>query len=290
MANILVIVVIALCSFQTLFCKMFTDRYEGKRELASVVFCALDGGFICLFTWAWHGFRFQADTVTIALGILNAVIIWGYNTFLIKAGEKGSYAFLNVMMLFGGIVIPILYNTLVLGNALAIYQIGAIVLMLIACLLMNLQEISLKGTALIYYCFCGLLFLFNGIYGTILKIQADYSQAQFGEMIMITFGLMGCMALGQIWWKERKNMVFVFKTSGISWILLLICLLCAALAINATVLIIPLINVSVYYTIVNGGVLILSALYSVFLFHEKPTLVSMVGIALAITSITILSV
>lgn len=290
MSTILIVAVILLYSFQTLFCKMFTDRYPGKPELASSVFCVLESVFIFLFTWAWRGFRFQADGVTVMLGIGNAVVLWGYNTFLIKASARGSYAFLNVMMLFGGILVPILYNTFVLGDSLEVYQIAAIGLMLLACLLMNLKEIRLKGTALIYYVFCGLLFLFNGLYGVMLKLQADHNDAQSGEMIMLTFGIMGMIALGQLVLQERKNTMSAFKMDRKSMLPLVICLLCAGLAINALVLVLPLVNASIFYTVENGGVLLLSALYSVFLFREKPTVSSVFGMIMAILSITILSI
>ena len=110
MSTILILAVILLYSFQTLFCKMFTDRYPGKPELASPVFGALEGVFIFLLSWVWQGFRFQADTLTLLLGIGNAAILLGYNTFLIKASSRGSYAFMNVMLLFGGILVPIYWT------------------------------------------------------------------------------------------------------------------------------------------------------------------------------------
>ena len=59
---------------------------------------------------------------------------------------------------------------------------------------------------------------------------------------------------------------------------------------NALVSVLPLVNVSIFYTVENGGVLLLSALYSIFLFREKPTVSGIIGIILAILSITILSV
>ena len=290
MSTILILAVILLYSFQTLFCKMFTDRYPGKPELASPVFGALEGVFIFLLSWVWQGFRFQADTLTLLLGIGNAAILLGYNTFLIKASSRGSYAFMNVMLLFGGILVPILYNSFILGDELKLYQIGGIGLMLLACLLMNLTEIRLKGTPLIYYVLCGLLFLFNGLYSVMLKLQSDHNPAQSGEMVMMTFGIMSLFAFAQLFAKEKKDTFAAFRLNKKAVLPLAVCLLCAGLAVNALVSVLPLVNVSIFYTVENGGVLLLSALYSIFLFQEKPTVSGIIGIILAILSITILSV
>lgn len=290
MSTILIFIVIVLYSFQTLFCKLFTARYPGKQEAVTPLFCTIEGIFIFLFTFVWHGFRFRTDMVTLLLGIANALILWGYNTFLIKASEKGSYAFLNVMMLFGGIIVPIFYNSFILKSVPAPYQIGGIVLMLIACLLMNLKDIRLKETPRIYYLFCLLLFLFNGLYGVMLKVQSDHNEAQSGEMIMLTFGVMGLISLVQLICSEGRNTPALFRFNRGSIVALLTCLICAALAVNVVVLILPLVDISVYSTVANGGVLMLASLYAIFLFREKETPSTIIGIVLAVISITILSI
>lgn len=289
MSALLIFAVILLYSFQTLFCKLYTDRYPGRPDLASPVFCVLESVSIFLFTWAWRGFQFQADPTTVLLGFLNAVVLWGYNTFLIQASTRGSYAFLNVMMLFGGILVPIVYSTAFLNDPLKLHQIGAVVLMLAACVLMNLKEIKLKGTKPIYYLFCVLLFLSNGLYGVLLKVQSIHNEAQSNDMIMITFGIMGIIALLQLAAKERKNTLQAFRMNKKCMLPLVLCLLSAALAINALVYVLPLVNASVFYTVENGGVLVLSALYAVILFREKTSVSNVIGIILAVVSITVLS-
>ena len=87
--------IILLYSFQTLFCKMFSDRYPGKSELSSPVFCIIEAIFITLATYAFNGFHFFVSPLTILFGILNGLILFGYNTSLIKAGTLGSYAFVT---------------------------------------------------------------------------------------------------------------------------------------------------------------------------------------------------
>ena len=59
---------------------------------------------------------------------------------------------------------------------------------------------------------------------------------------------------------------------------------------NVLVLCLPLVNTVILYTVDNGGVLVLASLYSYFLFKEKFDPAKIIGIVLAVISITILSV
>jgi len=142
---LLIVLIVFLYSFQTLFCAKYSDNYSGKSENTSAVFCVLEGLFLCLFTLAWIGFKFELSPTTALFGMLNGFLLFGYNTSLIKANARGSYAFMNVVMLFGIILIPLLYSTLICGDRLQWYQLAAIALMLISFVLMNLHEIRLKG-------------------------------------------------------------------------------------------------------------------------------------------------
>ena len=282
--------IIFLYSFQTLFCKMFSDRYPGKPHLSSPVFCILQAIFITITTYAFNGFHFSVSPLSLCFGILNAVILFGYNTSLIKAGALGSYAFLSVSYLYGAIIVPSLYGILFLKEAVTPLKIIGIIMMLLACVFMNLEEIKLKDSSITYYIFCILLFLFNGAYCTIIKMQTIYHNEEKQSMIMITFALMGIIALIDLIHKEKENTLQAFKLDKKCLPSLILCLISATLAINLLMYVLPLIDTAILYTVQNGGVLILSALYSVFLFREKLSSKKFIGIVIAVISITILSV
>lgn len=290
MSFLLILCAIILYSFQTLFCKMYTDQYPGRKSLASPVFCVCEGIAIALFTLLACKFKFEASPVTILIGVVNACVLLGYNTSLIKAGERGSYAFMNVMMLFGGILLPMFYSIVFLGDSLSLMQIAAIVIMLGSFVLMNLKEIKLKGAPVSYYVLCLLLFLFNGIYSVLLKVQSVYNDDQSKEMVIITFGVMGLISLVQLIFKEKKDTPAAFRLDDKSIVLMALCIISATLAINVVVLIMPYVNLSVFYTLNNGGVLLLSAAYSVVLFKEKLSVPKVIGILMAIASVTMLSI
>ena len=287
---IYILFIILLYSFQTLFCKMFSDRYSGKKDLSSPVFCIIEAIFITFATYAFHGFHFSVSPLTILFGILNGLILFGYNTSLIKAGTLGSYAFLNVSLLYGAIIVPSIYGLLFLKEGISVLKIVGILMMLVACLFMNADEIKLEDSSIKYYLFCILLFLFNGSYCTIIKMQTIYHNEEKQSMIMITFALMGIIALLDLICKEKENTFQAFKLNKKCLPSLISCLISATLAINLLMYILPLIDTAILYTVQNGGVLILSALYSVFLFKEKLSTKKILGIIIAVISITILSI
>ena len=70
---------------------------------------------------------------------------------------------------------------------------------------------------------------------------------------------------------------------------LLLCCVCATMAAHLMLYVLKLVNASVLYTIDNGGVLVLSVLYSCILFKEKLSLAQGIGIALSMVSIIALS-
>lgn len=287
-STLLIIVLVLLYSLQTLFCKFYSDNYTGKKELASPVLCVLQSIAIAMLSWGFAGFDFQISTVSLILGAVNACVLFGYNTSLIKAGDRGSYAFMNMMMLFGGIFVPLVYVSVSNGEFPSLIECIAIFTMIIACVLMNVENIKLNGAKLSYYVFCLLLFIFNGLYGTLLKVQEQYNANESQEMVIVTYGLMGVIALVQLFFKEKKETLKAFNFNKKCALFLILFLIISGLAVNVLVLLLGYLNAAVLYTVDNGGVMMLSALYSITLFKEKATPLKIVGIIIAIVSLCVL--
>ncbi|MBR4308982.1 MAG: EamA family transporter [Oscillospiraceae bacterium] len=292
MTVILLLAILTLLhSFQTLFCTLYTSRYRGKADLASPVFCVLQSIVIALFTWICSGFAHEAAPITILFGLLNALMLFTFNTSLIKAGSKGSYAFMNMMLLFGGTLVPLFYAVLfVEGESLGMLQILAIGLMLVAFVLMNITGLRLKGTPPVYYLFCILLFLSNGLYGTLLKMQSIYQPTQKDPMVVISYALMGVIALAQLLMKEKGQTLQAFRVGQKALLPLVLSLISSTLAINVLTEVMPMADTATIFAVDNGGVLVLAASYSFLIFREKPNLSKVLGMALAIVSIVLLNV
>ncbi|MBQ3085299.1 MAG: hypothetical protein IJC46_07630 [Clostridia bacterium] len=285
---LLIIAVIILYSLQTLFCKFYTNFYAGedteRSALAAPVLGILQSAFIPLVTLAFIGFQFSASPKTWLIGGLNAIIVFGYNNVLIQATRRGSYAFANMMLLFGEIVLVMIYCM----NFVADYPTPGIIELLAiagiggAILLMNVEEFRFKGVKLSYYVFCILLFLCNGLYGTLLKVQENYNAEESSEMIIISYALMGILSLGQLFIQEKKELPKAFRMNWKALLFLGLCLLVAASAINVFVYAIEMIQDTVIlYAMLNGGVLVLAAFYSVFWFKEKTSPLKIAGVILA---------
>ncbi len=281
--------IILLYSFQTLFCTLYNHRYTGKAETAAPVFCVLEAVFIVLITWTLNGFRFHASPPTLLFGFLNAMVLLGYNSSLMAAGKRGSYAFFNMSLQYGAILIPMLYSAVFLREGTTPVQWAGVALMLIAFLLMNWEGKSEKTAQKGFYLFCALLFLFNGLYSVFLKMQSVACENESAEMIMLTFGIMGLAALIRLAAAEKGNTLGAFRQNRRSLPPLIACLLSAGLAINGLMFVLPRVNSVVLYTVENGGVLLLSCVYAVLLFHEKPVPKKVAGVVIAVISITLLS-
>lgn len=287
---LLLVILTLLHSFQTLFCTLYNGRYAGEKSLASPVFCILQSIVIACFTLFVGEFSAGVSWLTILFGVLNAGMLFCFNTSLIKAGSLGSYAFMNMMLLFGGILVPVIYSALfVAGESLGILQLVAIGLMLLAFVLMNIKEIRLKGTKPIYYVFCLLLFLSNGFYGTLLKMQSVHYAEQKDAMVVISYALMGVIALTQLGIKEGKRTFKAFCMNKSAILPLVLSLVSSALAINVLTRVMPLADAATLFTVDNGGVLVLAAGYSFVIFKEKPNVTKILAMGLAIVSILIFS-
>lgn len=287
-STLLIIALVLLYSLQTLFCKFYSDNYTGKRELSSPVLCVTQSIAIALLSLAFAGFSFKISLISFVFGALNAAVLFGYNTSLIKAGERGSYAFMNMMMLFGGIFVPLVYVSISTGEFPSIVECIAILTMIGACVLMNVENIKLGGAKLSYYVFCLLLFIFNGLYGTLLKAQEQYNAQESQEMVIISYGLMGVIALVQLLAKEKKDTLKAFRFNKKCALFLVLFLIISGLAVNVLVLLLGYLNAAVLYTVDNGGVMMLSALYSITLFKEKATPLKIIGIIIAVVSLCVL--
>ncbi len=286
---ILIAGIVLLYSFQTLFCTLYNQRYPGKAECAAPVFCILEAAFITLITWALNGFRFRASPPTLLFGCLNALVLFGYNSSLMAAGKRGSYAFFNMALLYGAILVPMAYSAIFLHEGTTAVQWVGVGLMLAAFLLMNWEGKTEKTAKRGFYLFCALLFLCNGLYSVFLKMQSVACENESAEMIMLTFGLMGLAALIQLAIAQKGGTLQACRQNKRSLPPLIACLLSAGLAVNGLVAVIPRVNSVVLYTVENGGVLLLSFLYAVTLFHEKPAPKKVAGVAIAVVSITLLS-
>lgn len=286
---LLLAVLVVLYTFQSYFCKLFTTVCKGGESSTSV-FNAIFGCVIGLVTLCVYGFRFQPSPATWGLGIANAVLLFVYNASLIGSAKRGSYAFLNIVSLFGSILIPMLSSTILFGDVLGGWQIFAVCLMLLSFVIMNAGGVSLRGTSGMYYVFCILLFCANGLFSAVLDVQQRLLNGQErGEMVMISYLGTMILSIAYLAVTRKKEFVSSFCVGGKAFLFAVGSGTVAVVAVNLLLYLLNRIPATVLYSINNGGVLLLSVLFAAVFLREKLSIGQKIGILTSVVSIVILS-
>ena len=193
---LLVALMVVLFSFQSLFTRLYSRAYAGPdADHSTAVFSVCYGLFIALCSLASNGLNFHPTGYTWLFAAINALVLLLYNTSMIRGGNLGSYAFLMLSSLFGGIVLPLIVGVAFLGEKMSALQWTAVAVMFAAIVLMNSKGLNLSKTSRGYYLWCALLFFANGMYGVIMNLQVNkLNGSESSEMLVILFALSALFA------------------------------------------------------------------------------------------------
>lgn len=277
---IFVLLLTLLYAFQSLFCKLYSKYYPGSSDASSSVFSVVSGLSVTIVALLFGGWAFEPAPLTILMGVINALALIGYNTGMVCASVRGPYSVQMVFMLSGNILIPSMV-ALTWGERLSVYQWIAVLVIIASIVMVSYKPGEQKVTDKSFYLFCLLLFITNGIYGTLMSAQQRMTgEGDKQEMVILTYFLTAfCSAVyGLI--KQKGQFVKSFKQTGKSLTCLLISSLSTALAIQVLVYIIPLINVTILYTFDNSGIMVFSVVTSYIFFKEKLSKLNVIGCVL----------
>ena len=170
-------------------------------------------------------------------------------------------------------------------------QIAGIVVMLISFVVINLSDEPMTGVKKGYAGWTALLFVVNGIYGTLMDGQQRVmAGAQRNEMIVVTFLCSSLVSLIYLLCTQKKAAAKAFRMSRNAWLCVLGGSLSATLAVYQMMIMLGRMSAAIYYTVSNGMVLVMSVLLSAVLLKEKLTRNVIIGIVLAVVSLVLLSV
>lgn len=299
-----VILLVLLYTMQSLFTKLYTDSYPGKADMASSVLTVCSGITVAVITFLGFEFcHFTFNGWSILIGVLNAVALYGYNYFIVRASQSGPYSIMMMFSLAGGIIIPIIAS-LVMGWDEA-WNTTFRVIVNVVCIVAIISAVYMvsnrpddgtekKGITLGFILSCLGLAVCNGVYGIFLTLQqqtpAAGGEGNRGEMIITTFltAALISFVIGLV--KERGKPFFAcFKQNKRSALFLALTSIVFALAINLIVIIIPHFDTTILYTIDNSSVLIMSVLISWIFFKEKLTRLNVVGIAIMCAALVLMN-
>ena len=252
-----------------------------------------------MVSFAVSGFDFSAGWLTVLLALVNGIALFGYNTFLIKASQSGSYSVLMVCNLAGGIIVPSIVAIACFGDTLTWIQIVSVLAIFAAVYMMSIKKSdtgndeaeAVHNNKLLFPLFCLLLAICNGTYGSLLDAQQRLiGTAEREEMVALTYIFAVLLSAVQLGAQKRKSFLSSFKQTRMSLIFLIICSLIVATAVNLLVYLIPLVNITVLYTFDNAGVMLLSVLLSCVFFKEKLSPANIIGCIIMAAAFVCLSV
>ncbi len=282
---LVIALVILLYTMQSLFTRLFTDKYPGDKSLTTPVFAVVCGLIVTVVSFCFSGFSFHFSGLTVLLGVINAAVLYCYDATIIKASGSGPYSTLMAFSISGGIILPAL--VLWFTDGFLWMQLVSIIAIFGSVLLICQKEgeektEEYKKNNKIFLITCTLLGVSNGIYGVLLSLQQSMTGVEEKEeMVVITFMGAALISLVQIIVKEKKKTLAAFRQNKLSLSFLLVASVVSALAINALVIALDGINQTVVYTFDNAGVLMLSAVASAVFFKEKLSVKNIVGCIIA---------
>ena len=291
MEALFIIAVVLLFTAQSLFCRMYTNHYPGKPQMASPVFTVISGFLIAAITFGFAGFSFSAQNTTLLLAICNALVLFGYNFFIVRASQLGSYAIMMVFSVAGGIVLPAIFAALAFKDEITVPQILSMIAIFAAVYMVSYKKKEEQtGERSKFLLVCAGLGICNGAYGVLLDIQGRLTGAnEKEEMLMLTFLGAALISVFPILFSEKRKTLSVFRQTRASLLFLIICAIAAAGAANLLVFILQLVSPTLLYTFDNAGPLLLSVLASCLLFKEKLTPLNAIGCAVMCAGLVCLS-
>lgn len=277
--------VILLYTMQSLFTRFYTDNYPGDQSLTTPVFAVVCGFIVTAVSFIFSGFSFKCGWITVLLGVINAVVLYAYDAFIIKASATGPYSILMTFSLSGGIIIPAIVSWVSnFKENFSFVQLFAIAIIFASVLMITKKDDEDANKSehskhrVFFLVICTLLGLANGLYGVLLNLQQEITGvSEKEEMVAVTFVGAAVISLVQLLVKEKKNTLKAFKQTKLSLTFLLLSAAVSALAINALVIALEGVNETVVYTFDNAGVLLLSAIASAVFFKEKLSKLNIAG-------------
>lgn len=294
LALILLLVSIGIDTCQSLAASRFPGAYPGRAERSSRVFSILYGVAVSVITVvislvSGDGLRFSVPTLL--MGAANGVALTAYNQLLLRASGTGPYSLVMLFMLAGGICCPLLWN-LARGVALAPLQWIGIAVMLTAFLLLNLPERGERRVSGAFLLTCAALFCANGMYGILLDAQQRMMQnTENAGMIIVTYGMSAVLSVFLLLpGRDAGGLRGDFRLTPTAAMWATASSLCAACAVNLLMLLLGMLPAAVVYAVTNGGVLLCSTAISILFLHETPTRRRIVGLAVGLCAVVLLSI
>ena len=275
----LIFLAVVLFAAQFAFTRCYQEEVKQSTVAALMLLVVIDlvGALQYLLV---GGFRVEISPVSLIWAVLMALTMLPYYVVGIQVLSLGSLAIYSMFMMLGGMLVPFFYGILFLDEAVSWGKItGAVLLTVFIVLQAASQPATGKKAAgwkrYLFFALCLVIFFVNGLTCVIAKAH----QISVGSVDEVSFTVLSCgltallsaLLLPFAFQKDRAKAAEEVKQM-FRWkpLLLMVCIGIAGYTGNFLHLIAAgNVPASVQFPLVSGGVIVLSALVSAFLFREK---------------------
>ncbi len=231
---------------------------------------------------------------TLMLGILFGIITAIQFFFALLSYESGPFSYTSVIISLSTII-PALSGYLIWNESISFVQIIGMVLMLLCFLLSVDFSKSDKKTSAVWFLYVFIAFIATGFIGVMQKWHqsSEYKAELDGFLIIAFLTAFVFSAAGSFFAllkskKEGKEKFSKQDVSPSALVLMILCGMCAAANNKFNLYLSGIMDSAIFFPVVNGGGMILSAITSLFMFKEKFTRQKWLGIAIGVIAVILL--
>ena len=266
--------------------KIYTDKTAGSIRwiyLFNIVCSLLPCGILLV----WDGLG-NVSLFTVLLGSLFGLVTVAQTVFNLKALETGPMSYTTVICSFSTII-SALSGAVFFGESLGATHIIGMVLMAASFLLAVNRQPGRKTAGIRWLVYCIITFVCTGGIGIMQKVhQSSVYREELNGFLVIAFAVSAVASVPLLLTAPKGGKTAGSKTAWLLAGCLVLSGVCVALNNKWNLYLSGVMDSAVFFPIVNGGGLILSALAAVVFFREKPTKLQWLGILLGIASVIFL--
>lgn len=277
---VFIILAVVCFTLQFAFAKLYESEVgqTSTSSLVMIVGTSLVGAIIFFLV---NGLHVNFSPVSIFWAVIFAVIMIPYYLIGVKVLSLGSLAIYSMFMMLGGMLVPFFYGILLLKEELTIGKVLGTILLTTFIVLQAVwqneptKKESDKKVKYLFFILCIIIFFVNGMTAVVAKAHS-ISEGAVDESSFTTISCLFTMILSFTilvisFVKEKKEKMVIVKSSLKKKPLGIMTLLGGAAYGGNFLLLLAADKVpaSIQFPLVSGGVIVLSALASYFVFKEK---------------------
>lgn len=279
-------------AFETL--KNGCTNYFGKNVFVStkdtILFNIVSGIGACCF-FAVSADIFEISWFSLYMALIFSVITALANYFTLMSFATGPMSAATLLMYIGGMIIPAVFGITFYKQAVTAFQAIGCVLMIVSLFLsINLKKD--KSMSIKWLLYAMGTFVSWGLVGICQQIHQNSHYAfEIDEFLFWTFvitTLIFAVMYFAVKNKDNESDGYAIKNK-ISFLVLLIGLL-IAVVYKINLYLSGVLPSIVFYPIVNGGVLVLSALVALVIFKETLSIRQKAGIIIGVAAVCLLGI